>query len=86
MGRASVSVRTVRSRRRGKKWSPVLDEWASTVHQNVATNTTVTEFHAICANSANIGTAPTACHDSRCLSNFKNARLIELINNYEFYF
>lgn len=70
MGRASVSVRTVRSRRRGKKWSPVLDEWASTVHQNVATNTTVTEFHAICANSANIGTAPTAtvikCGNFKC--------------------
>lgn len=59
MPRASVSVRTVRSRRRGKKWSPVLVEIAPTAH---AVSATSTLFQAadICANSNATSTAPTA--------------------------
>lgn len=59
MPRASVSVRTVRSRRRGKKWSPVLVELAPDKHNMPATSQ-VFQSTVICQNSSNTSTAPTA--------------------------
>ena len=59
MPRASVSVRTVRTRRRGKKWSPVLVD----IHgdqQQVAAQSSHTWTSTLCSNSANTASAPTA--------------------------
>lgn len=59
MPRASVSVRSARTRRRGKKWSPVLVEIASAA---ITLNPGQTTFGgvSICENSNNTQTAPTA--------------------------
>ena len=59
MPRASVSVRTVRSRRRGKKWSPVLVELAPSA-ASITANSTYYNRETICANSSTTTTAPTA--------------------------
>lgn len=59
MGRASVSVRTVRTRRRGKKWSPVLVE-ISPQAVTVQASQTHTGSLIICANQTNTTQAPTA--------------------------
>lgn len=59
MPRASVSVRTVRSRRRGKKWSPVLVELNPDAQQ-VNANSNIFFSTTICENSNNTNTAPTA--------------------------
>ena len=59
MPRASVSVRTVRSRRRGKKWSPVLVE----LHpdpQQISPSSNIFFATTICENSNNTNVAPTA--------------------------
>lgn len=60
MPRLSVTTRGSRTRRRGKKWSPVLVPLATNV--TVPNNNTDYVFmaHDICANSANTNLAPTA--------------------------
>lgn len=59
MPRASVSVRSVRSRRRGKKWSPVLVE-LNPDPQAIPANSSHYATLTICENSQNTTTAPTA--------------------------
>lgn len=60
MPRASVAARSVRTRRRGKKWSPVLVPLSGS--GQVPNNTTEYTFfnHDICINSTNSNQAPTA--------------------------
>lgn len=60
MPRLSVTTRSVRTRRRGKKWSPVLVPLSQTVPVPNDTATYVYMSHDICANSNNTNQAPTA--------------------------
>lgn len=59
MPRASVSVRSVRTRRRGKKWSPVLVE-LTPQPQQVAASSVGWQGLTVCENAQNTTTAPTA--------------------------
>lgn len=59
MPRASVSVRTVRTRRRGKKWSPVLVE-LNPNPQAIPASSSIFTALTICENSQNTTVAPTA--------------------------
>lgn len=61
MPRASVSVRTVRSRRRGKKWSPVFINFGETEQAiNVNPLNVHTLTKDLCVNSSATNVAPTA--------------------------
>lgn len=59
MSRRSVTVRTVRTRRRGKKWSPVLIEISGN-QLNIPGQQSSGWSIPLCTNSANTDTAPTA--------------------------
>ena len=58
MPRASLVVRPTRTRRRGKKWSPVMVEIAT--NTQVGPSATVAEAQDLCANSGSTAQAPTA--------------------------
>lgn len=59
MPRVSVVARKALTRRRGKKWSPVLIE--KTLDTQIGTNTgRYVSSWTLCANSGNTGSAPTA--------------------------
>lgn len=60
MPRLSVTTRSVRTRRRGKKWSPVLVSLSSNVNVAGDTATYVAMNEGICSNSNNTAQAPTA--------------------------
>ena len=59
MPRASVSSRSVRTRRRGKKWSPVLVNISGEL-LTIPGNSNAGWSISLCANAANTTTAPTA--------------------------
>lgn len=60
MPRLSVTTRSVRTRRRGKKWSPVLVPLSTTATVPNDTTNYLSMQHDICANSNNTNLAPTA--------------------------